>query len=162
MNRHLEVLYCDDVRFEVGNKLTYVGVYSADLFLNAPTPAVLPKLCVVVRIDTPTDAPIQSLAVHVEYDGNVVIDSGELIVQEKLKAPDAPPMGLDDPDWRYTRHSWGTVFQLSPFVISSVPSLLKVLATADGEVLKGRVLRVLFPHAVQATTRPTATVDPQG
>ena len=31
ITRHLEVIFCDDIREEVGNKLSFMGVYSADL-----------------------------------------------------------------------------------------------------------------------------------
>lgn len=43
------VIFCDDVRQEVGNKLTVVGMYTGDLLMHSPTmPAVLPKFCVLV------------------------------------------------------------------------------------------------------------------
>ncbi|RYY85526.1 MAG: hypothetical protein EOO15_16795 [Chitinophagaceae bacterium] len=42
------VIFCDDIRQEVGNKLTYVGRYQGTMELDAEVPAVLPKLGLVV------------------------------------------------------------------------------------------------------------------
>lgn len=45
-------LFCDDIRFEIGNKQSYIGVYSGEL--GAPQfPLVLPKLCSVVTLVLP-------------------------------------------------------------------------------------------------------------
>jgi hypothetical protein len=39
-------IFCDDIRFEVGGKLTYVGAYAqGKMFVHSPFPVVLPKLC---------------------------------------------------------------------------------------------------------------------
>ena len=43
-------LVCDDVREEVGKKLTFVGVYQEEIILSI-CPAVLPKLAFVVFIE---------------------------------------------------------------------------------------------------------------
>ena len=43
ITRHLEVIFCDDIREEVGNKISYMGVYSADLTVPV-LPIVLNKL----------------------------------------------------------------------------------------------------------------------
>jgi hypothetical protein len=45
-------LFCDDVRNEVGNKLSLMGVYGQDLLLRE-FPATLPKLCAVMLLDLP-------------------------------------------------------------------------------------------------------------
>jgi hypothetical protein len=48
----LEVVFCDDVRQEIGNKQSLIGVYSGDLLVKH-LPAVLPKLCVVATLRLP-------------------------------------------------------------------------------------------------------------
>ena len=37
-------IFCDDIRAEVGGKLTYVGTYAGRLFVHADFPVILPKL----------------------------------------------------------------------------------------------------------------------
>jgi hypothetical protein len=40
MDRHIQTVFCDDIRHEVGGKHSYIGVYSGKLFV--PTfPATL-------------------------------------------------------------------------------------------------------------------------
>ena len=42
-------LFCDDIRFELGNKHTYVGCYDAEIVLPE-LPFVLPKFCISVEL----------------------------------------------------------------------------------------------------------------
>jgi hypothetical protein len=44
------VILCDDVRNEVGNKLSFMGVYGPELWVGK-LPAIMPKLCFVVMLD---------------------------------------------------------------------------------------------------------------
>lgn len=44
------IILCDDVRHEVGNKLSLMGVYGADLCISR-LPAMLPHLCIVVMLE---------------------------------------------------------------------------------------------------------------
>ena len=41
-------IFCDDIRREIGGKHTYVGVYTTDLILNVPPPAILSKLSMAI------------------------------------------------------------------------------------------------------------------
>lgn len=45
MNSYGYTIFCDDIRQEVGSKLTFVGAYSADLNFTDPPPSALMKLC---------------------------------------------------------------------------------------------------------------------
>lgn len=36
-------IFCDDIRFESGGKITYVGAYDSTMFVNSDFPVVLPK-----------------------------------------------------------------------------------------------------------------------
>ena len=42
-------IFCDDIRMEVGNKLTFAGCYFGYMFLNSDFPATIPRLCVAVQ-----------------------------------------------------------------------------------------------------------------
>jgi hypothetical protein len=45
--KNYHVILCDDVRNEVGNKLSFMGVYGPELWVGK-LPAMMPKLCFVV------------------------------------------------------------------------------------------------------------------
>ena len=48
----LETVYCDDVRSEVGHKLSYMGVYGSN-FLVGNFPVAIPKICAVMLLHLP-------------------------------------------------------------------------------------------------------------
>ena len=54
MNRQVSTTFCDDIRQEIGGKLSYMGVYSSDLYVGG-FPITLPKFCVAIRVMTPAD-----------------------------------------------------------------------------------------------------------
>ncbi len=64
ITRHVETLFCGDIRHEVGGKVSFIGVYSGGLFVPA-FPITLPKLCLLVKIVTPADEPLRELSLRV-------------------------------------------------------------------------------------------------
>lgn len=77
--RGVFVFFCDDIRYEVGNKHSLIGCYANELIVEA-TPVVLPKLCAKVRVFTPTDHPIERLRLRVLVDGEV---TAEMVIDEE-------------------------------------------------------------------------------
>jgi hypothetical protein len=64
-------LFCDDIRFEIGNKLSLMGVYNADLIIPDKFPALLPKLGIVVYLMSDIDDPPEKITTTVVLpDGN--------------------------------------------------------------------------------------------
>ncbi len=47
-------IFCDDLRQEVGNKVSYMGVYQGMMFVPA-FPVALPKLCAAVTARFPRE-----------------------------------------------------------------------------------------------------------
>jgi uncharacterized protein DUF6941 len=64
------IIICDDIRPELGNKLTLVGVYGKQIFLGGDVkfPAALPKLCVFLRWSGVKGGG-DKISFSVEYDG---------------------------------------------------------------------------------------------
>lgn len=75
MIRSFCVNYCDDIRSELGNKISLIGIYGADLLLPE-LPAVLPKLCIYAQVygelETPLDGDVE---VRVLLDDDVIASS---------------------------------------------------------------------------------------
>lgn len=88
----VSVIWCDDIREEVGNKLSFMGVYS---HLVVPSlPFVIQRLAAHITIYTPVDKPLKSLAFRVlKSDESQPIASGELPIPSREKTPpsDDPP-----------------------------------------------------------------------
>lgn len=95
-------LFCDDIRQEVDGKLTYIGVYSADMVVHVPFPVTLPKFAfgitflqhkrifdpnIGLRIFLPGDLPNEaSIQGNLSEKAEGSIGAG-LDAQERLRHP---------------------------------------------------------------------------
>lgn len=145
--RHLEVIYCDDIREEVGNKSSYMGVYSGELTVpNAPV--LLSKLCIVARATTDIDDPFESLEVR------IVAVNGENEIE--ILSTGSIPLPAEQPqlDGGQTRMLAQMNFMLSPFQITEATTL-RVKAITEREELRGatalriRIVPPLPPPTIQ-------------
>lgn len=131
-SRHVEVVYCDDIREEIGNKVSYMGIYTQDLFVPT-SPMILPKLCIAVSVVTGSDDPFKEMEVRV-LKGN---DRTELLTTGPILIPDAPR----DADGGNGILAMQLAFVLSPFEIDG-ETVLRIQARTEREELKGRALRI--------------------
>lgn len=147
-SRHLEVIYCDDIRNEVGNKFSFMGIYTRELTIpNAPL--FLPKLCIVVKAVTDVDDPFESLEVRV-----VKIKDGEetkLLSTGPLTMPPLTDLPARDDDT--TCLLTQMQFALSPFQIDE-EATLRVKATTEREELLGVALHIrIIPPPASPTSQ---------
>jgi len=135
MSRHVSTLFCDDVRNEVGNKQSFIGVYRGSLYVQN-FPAILPRLCIVITIETPTNEPFKSLLFKILQDDKVVVESPvpDHILESQKNITDAS--GANDKMMVYS-----TVVVLSPLVLEGAVRL-RVRVLADGRELKGLGLKI--------------------
>ena len=144
--RQLEVIYCDDIRQEVGNKFSYMGVYSSELIVPS-TPVLLPKLCIAVKVSTDIGDPFEALEARVvKVKGD---DETELLSTGALQLP-TELYGLDDGVNR--RFAVQLTFMLAPFQIDEETNL-RVKAITEREELRGMGLRI---RIVTPPASPTA------
>ena len=66
-DRYLTVTFCDDIRHEVGNKMSLIGCYQGELMVET-APTALPKLCALIAATTPTNKPFKTLTIRVMKD----------------------------------------------------------------------------------------------
>lgn len=61
MKPYAVVTYCDDIRFEVQNKITLVGCYGGEMIVQVSPPFALPKFGVFIQMRLPMEKmlPIQ-------------------------------------------------------------------------------------------------------
>jgi hypothetical protein len=72
------VIYCDDIRQEVGGKTSYMGIYAADMIIDAAAPFTLPKLCIAAHVLIPARYDFSQLRIVVKQN----TDSNETIIVE--------------------------------------------------------------------------------
>ncbi len=136
MDRQIQTVFCDDIRHELGGKLSYIGVYSGMLFV--PTfPATLSKLCVAMTVLTPADRPFAKLTVRLLKDEDVLVE-GTLDDAQLSAAVDLPTEDAMAKDRILALQS---IIVFSPFVLEG-PCTLRVRAETEEGELRGLGLRV--------------------
>lgn len=84
--RHVITLICDDVRQELGNKLSIMGIYD-DTIIPSELPARLQKLAFFQRWEDVEDAQ----TVRIEFSGTALAGShiinGEIVAEPPGSAP---------------------------------------------------------------------------
>ncbi|MBV6475378.1 MAG: hypothetical protein MOGDAGHF_00897 [Rhodocyclaceae bacterium] len=131
-DRYLTVTFCDDIRHEVGNKMSLIGCYQGELMVET-APTALPKLCALIAATTPKNKPFKTLTIR------VMKDDAELA---RLEIPEAglTEVAQNNIDATATRKSISAALMFAPFVIDK-PSVLRALATTEeGEMIGPRLL----------------------
>lgn len=138
--RRIEVVYCDDIRTEVGNKNSLMGVYQGNLFIDA-MPVILPKLCAWVNVVTPRATPFQCLRIRVLLDDVPLLDTGDVIDPDNsLPLPETEDVAPGD-EGAPQLLAANFIIALTPFQIERQSALVVVAETEQGE-LKSRRLRI--------------------
>ena len=130
-DRFVTAIFCDDMRLEIGNKMSFMGCYQGDLFV-ASAPIVLPKFCVHATVWTPKENRFHALSVR------FVLNDIELArVEAPVSDPEVATRIVDE---SATRVGISVAIAFSPFMIEK-PTTLRVLATTEeGEIVGPRLL----------------------
>lgn len=139
-DRILTATFCDDIRHEMGNKMSFMGCYQGELFVPA-VPTGLSKLCIFATALTPIARPFKSLTFRVVMDNDV-----------ELARVDIPPEAFatlpETQDETVTRKSASTALMFSPFIIEKPTSLRLMAETEEGEIVGPRLLIKVAPEMV--------------
>ncbi|MBU2732065.1 DUF6941 family protein [Acidithiobacillus ferridurans] len=82
IDRHVEAIWCDDIRQEIGGKFSLMGVYN-DKLIVGKFPASLQKLCLVIRIITTARRPFRSIKITIKKDDGIFADFS--LPEEEIK-----------------------------------------------------------------------------
>ena len=137
MNRHIQAIFCDDIRHEMGNKVSFMGVYSGQLLVPS-LPTILPKLCVVTSVMTSVEEPFEQLTVRLFKDDEVLTEIS--LTAEQLAAP-LQMMNEETEDSSFPIFSFQATFIISPLVIDS-PCVLRVFAENEADEIRSLSLRI--------------------
>lgn len=136
-DRSLAITFCDDVRQELGNKFSLMGVYSMSLNVSS-FPATLPKLCVNAVVSTPRKRPLSKAVLRVFRDDTMLVE---------LAAPDeALKQARNAAGGTSVRYTLTGVIALVPLQLDG-PCQLHVQVETDDETLIGDSLPVLLEAA---------------
>ena len=130
--RHLETMFCDDVRQETSGKFIFVGVYSNDMVVSK-FPVTLPKLCIQAKAVTFADDPFQELRIKTYIDDELI---------KSLAADLEPPDPRKGPAVDERVHTNTMIFTVTDLTLEG-PCVIRVRAQTEREEFRGLSLHVL-------------------
>lgn len=132
---YLHGIFCDDIRFEVANKQSLIGIYAGyDLVFQEPFPAALPKLCIQATFVRPAAAPPKDLVINVTMNGEIIL-SADIPAEALQKSEREAENGIPP------KNALTANLVISPLVVDR-ESKLRLEAIADGVKYHGPSLRI--------------------
>lgn len=147
-DRFVHAVFCDDIRQEVGGKVSLMGCYQGDLFVPF-MPVALPKLCVFVTVSTPVGRPLKTLKVRVMQEETELVSID--VLEEDMKKVVLP---FDD---GVTRILANAVMVFSSFAVAAPTAIRVMVDTEEGEMIGPRLRIKTMPE--QATAGPVKATD---
>lgn len=140
----INAVYCDDIRSEIGDKHSFMGVYDTEMSLPE-FPAQLPKFCIQVRLEIKGEIPPKSVKISVK-NGETVIS--ETALDESTLANALVPQRPADtnPDDFYLAMVF--VFVHTPLPLEA-PTIIRVWGEINGQLVKANGLRVTQQQSTQ-------------
>ena len=101
---HGSVIFCDDIRDEVGGKRSLMGIYDAEMRFSEPSPAALPTFCALISWKWDSSDPPEHIKFVMFQDigeSSVELFAAEVVVPPEvigeaainLTDPEAPRVG---------------------------------------------------------------------
>lgn len=132
--------FCDDIRQEAGNKLSYMGIYGSNLVVPS-FPATLVKLCCVLTVKAPANSPPKQVIFKLLRDDETIFE-GDLSGIDVSNSTS----GLQANEIESRAFVTSTVAQFLSFQITQ-RCFLRARAIVDGKELRGGALELLAADA---------------
>lgn len=127
-------LFCDDVRVEVGNKFSLMGIYTSDMIFPTKPPVMLPRLIIAVWVISDFDDPIQAIATSVR----MFPDGGEIFKTERL-----PVQSIRGTSEGATKFYAQQLIPISPLLIPG-DGKIEITVETERETLRAGKLTIHF------------------
>ncbi|WP_156955192.1 hypothetical protein [Polaromonas glacialis] len=151
--RWVNAIWCDDIRHEVGNKPSFMGVYGMELVMPQ-LPAILSRLAVYVTVGTPILQPFQQLKVRIQRDdvaealASIEIPKNELEVAAKEISEHltscVDPQELDSPTYIMS-----FILLVGPIQLNETTKSFKVWVDTELGTLESFKLKISSPAITQ-------------
>lgn len=152
--RFVTSLYCDDIRAEIGNKFSYMGVYGPELF-TLQLPGALPKLCIRIQVFTPATRPFQSLRVKIYKGEEVIVDIPVPDSHFAISADVRKTLESEQLDEQQKMLSFETQVVVAPLIVEADNTSVRIRVVTESEELRGPALKIRVTPADAST--PTAS-----
>jgi hypothetical protein len=146
-------IFCDDIRFERGNKISFMGVYGGDMLISSPKPAMMRIGIVAWVISDIDDAPT---SIKVRGTGPT---ADAMLFEGTFNYPPPPPGGPN-----LKRAILRADVQLEQLVIPDDGQLSVFVHVGDEEPIRAGLLSIKFvaqPAAEIPTALASSILPPQ-
>lgn len=145
------VIFCDDIRHEIGDKATYVGVYSGQMILAGNLPITLPKLCaaITLRISPPTEIVRATIRMHLSSQDEPLFEAEAQIEPVQGISDNIP---LDQIPDSIMIMQMGAFAQMQGLIISQ-PSKIRVSAYIGDDEYRLGALDIIPALPLEVNTK---------
>jgi hypothetical protein len=144
--RFANCVFCDDVRAEVGNKTSLMGIYQSDMIFPQGPPAITPKICVAFWLVTDLDDRPKSVTLR------LLAPNGSEIMRAPLENL---PEDLPYAEGALKRGLHG-VLQVSPAAFTE-EGFLELWIDTEQEPIRAGRLRIRFLEPLPPELQPRLT-----
>jgi hypothetical protein len=155
-DRYVHTIWCDDIRMEMGNKPSFMGVYTGGIVVPA-LPTVLPRLSVYSWIVTPKERPFKKIGVR------IVRDDGTVVLEIQPTDQDEAPGVAENVRANATRRVVMAGFTIGGLEIPLGCKYFGIFVDTESETLEGPKLHVDVNAQLVAQLnpgQPALTVEP--
>ena len=146
---HGHTIFCDDVRQEVGGKVSFMGVYNGALYIAGQFPQTLPRLGFAITYSEPAKSepiPVRFRVIYLSSSG-ASTTLFENTVDRTTAQVQTITADLDDPSRKITFRVGGV---MGPILLPEAGSI-RARAYRNGEEIRLGVLQVdVIPPATTA------------
>jgi len=135
-------IFCDDIRFEIDNKITYIGCYGPRMFVHTPFPCVLPKFGFGITLFQRKKVATLDFSIKIFLPG----DPDDKATFD-LHQPPNTPMPPEDDNAEFMIAAFNSIATPLPL---KEPGSIRVRAYMDDRIYRVGSMRVL------ASTQPGA------
>ncbi len=144
-------VFCDDIRHEVGNKASLIGIYNGDL-LASDLPIFMPRLGVMFHLRIPLGDDLSSVTYKIAFGDEIIVQLDVLLAV----SPDRSSIVQSRPEGQDPASFQSVVSFLSiPPMTFTAPCTLRAIAVANGVeyiASKLHVSKVTAQHGVDVET----------
>lgn len=144
-------VFCDDIRHEVGNKTSLIGIYNGDL-LASDLPIFMPRLGVMFQLRIPLGDELSSVTYKITSGDEIIVQLDVLVAA----GPEGSSIAQTRPDGQDPESFQSVVSFLSiPPLTFTSPCTLRAIAVAHGvEYMAGKL------HVSKVTARHAVEIEP--
>ena len=143
-DRFSNCVFSDDIRFEIGNKFSIIGVYSGEILIQGSAPQMLSRLVIGVWLVTNIADPLDKVTIRVKSPGvDLSVAEAQFDIKSETLSPDSDA----------SKRQAFLPLNISPFPVMQDGVIEAFLDTGDSTERVGRLkVRFVDNIASQAAT----------